>query len=345
MATAKLTSPASLSVNHTPQDVPHFVYLDMQDELRMWRMIALLAVSVALHVLFLAGIITLPRLIPRRPAEVVVVNGATPNRDLTFLSLPPDIQRNIVPPQTNIISDKDRMAMSRHPQLTAPPRKILDSAPPGAPGSPGANVRPTPQTSPGAPVTPGSNNQQANQTSTNQNNNQQIAALNPPHVGGTPHVNFGVPMSPGTQIANAANATITHGGGGIGGEYGLDAGGRSKVAGDLDILSDTMGVDFSAYLARMRVDIIRNWRQFMPPSVFPPLSKSGKVVVRFAIMRDGSVRSLEIVGSSGDVALDRPAYSAISSNNPFQPLPQQFGGQYLMIQGRFYYNPTKDDLE
>jgi|SRR5579859_784179 len=345
MATAKLTSPASFAVNRTPQDVPHFVYLDMQDELRMWRMIALLAVSVAVHVLFLAGLVTLPRLFPHRPAQVVVVNGSMQDRNMTFLSLPPDIQRNIVPPQTNIISDKDRREMSRHPQLTAPSRKVLDAALPGPPGTPGANTRPVPQTNPGAPVTPGSNNQQANQTPTNTNNNQQLAALNPPHVGGTPHVNFGVPMSPGTQIANAANASVLHGGGGVGGEYGLDAGGRSKVRGDLDILSDTMGVDFGPYLTRVREAIRQHWFLLIPEEARPPLLKNGKVYIQFAITKDGSVAGLQVVGPSGDIALDRAAYGGISGSNPFPPLPQAYNAPYLMLRARFYYNPTKDDLE
>jgi TonB family protein len=344
MATPRPTTPTAYAVDRTPQDVPSFVYLDMQDELRMWRMVALLAVSVAVHVVLLTGLMVLPRLLPHRPAEVVVIPGSMQNRDLTYLNLPPD-QQHVTAPPTNVISDKDRMAMSRHPQLTEPPRRILDSARPGAPGSPGANVRPAPQTNPGSPVNPGTQNTQSGtQPPQNTNPNTQVAQLTPPG-GGQPQVHFGVPLSPGTQINNAANATVTHGGGGVGGEYGLDPAGRSRVKGDLDILSDTMGVDFGPYLARIREDIRQHWFLLIPEEARPPLMKNGRVYIQFGITKDGQVVGLQVIGPSGDIALDRAAYGGISGSNPFPPLPQAYNAPYLLLRARFYYNPSKDDLE
>ncbi len=354
MATAKLTTPPH-PVEHTPHgaardpgEVPSFVYLDMQDELRMWRMIALLAVSVACHVILITLILTVPRFMPHRPAEVVIEPGQE-NQNLTFLTLPPDIQRNLVPPKTNIISDKDRVAMSKHPTLTAP--KIISAERPGPPGAP--NMTGQRPVTPGSPVTPGAPqtpaNQSGNQTQ-NTNTNQQIAALQPPQVNGggqpAPKINFGVPLSPGTQIANAARSTVNHvGGGGVGGEYGLDPSGRSKARGDFEILSDTMGVDFAPYLTRVRLDILNNWYRLMPDAVRPPLMESGKVYIQFAITKDGHVAGLQVVGPSGRIELDRAAYAGISASNPFPPLPPQFKGQYLALRARFYYNPSKEDLE
>ena len=41
----------------------------------------------------------------------------TKDKNLTFLALPPDLQKPTRRPNTNIASDKDRIATSRHPEL------------------------------------------------------------------------------------------------------------------------------------------------------------------------------------------------------------------------------------
>ena len=57
------------------------------------------------------------------------------DKNLTFLALPPDLQKPTRRPNTNIASDKDRIATSRHPELDPKElRKILATPPPGAPG-------------------------------------------------------------------------------------------------------------------------------------------------------------------------------------------------------------------
>jgi len=50
------------------------------------------------------------------------------------------------------------------------------------------------------------------------------------------------------------------------------------------------------------------------------------------------VAGLKVVGSSGDIALDRPAYGSITGSNPFPPLPKEFAGQYLGLRFSYYYN-------
>ena len=44
------------------------------------------------------------------------------------------------------------------------------------------------------------------------------------------------------------------------------------------------------------------------------------------------------MSSSGDVALDRPAYGSITGSNPFPPLPKEFTGPYLGLRFSYYYN-------
>ena len=118
--------------------------------------------------------------------------------------------------------------------------------------------------------------------------------------------------------------------GGDNGDYGLGQGKQAGEAiGPLDVLSDTMGVDFGPYLARVLHDVRENWYRIIPESARAPLMKKGKVSIEFAILKDGQVAGLQIVGTSGDVALDRAAYGGITASKPFPPLPAEFGGQYL----------------
>jgi hypothetical protein len=52
---------------------------------------------------------------------------------------------------------------------------------------------------------------------------------------------------------------------------------------------------------------------------------------------------MNLIASSGDVALDRPAWGSITNSNPFPALPSEFKGSYLALRVRFYYNPDKSD--
>ena len=63
--------------------------------------------------------------------RVVVPMDASKDKNVTFLALPPDLQKAPRRPNTNIASDKDRIAMSRHPELDPKElRKTLPSPPP-----------------------------------------------------------------------------------------------------------------------------------------------------------------------------------------------------------------------
>jgi TonB family protein len=114
--------------------------------------------------------------------------------------------------------------------------------------------------------------------------------------------------------------------------------------GQLDVLTDTQGVDFGPYLKRVVDDVRRNWYELIPESARPPIMKKGKVSIEFAIMKDGRIQGMQVVSTSGDVALDRAAYGGITGNNPFPPLPAEFGGQYLGLRFTFYYNPDRAEL-
>ena len=131
----------------------------------------------------------------------------------------------------------------------------------------------------------------------------------------------------------------------MGGDYGLGQGRQpTSAVGNLDVLSDTMGVDFGPYLARVLHNVRVNWYNLIPEVARPPLMKKGKVAIEFAILKDGRVAELRRVASSGDISLDRAAWGGITASNPFPPLPAEFGGQFLALRFYFYYNPDENDL-
>jgi TonB family protein len=71
-----------------------------------------------------------------------------------------------------------------------------------------------------------------------------------------------------------------------------------------------MGVDFGPYLTRVVQIVKQNWYTLMPPSVYPPILKQGKLSIEFVILKDGKTTGMVVHTSSGDVALDRAAWRA-----------------------------------
>jgi TonB family protein len=111
-----------------------------------------------------------------------------------------------------------------------------------------------------------------------------------------------------------------------------------KLGSSLELLSDPLGVDFTAYLIRVLAAVRRNWYAVIPESA--KLGRGGKVVIQFAIARDGNVPKLVIAMPSGADPLDRAAVAAISATNPFPPLPGEFKGSQIRLQFAFQYNVT-----
>ena len=339
-------------------DVPALL-IQLQDDLSRSRMREAFWLSVIVHLTLVILIVNSNRfinLVPRRAA--ILVSPTDQQKELTYLELPPDEQKITKRPDTSNLSDKDRIATSKVPQPDQKDlKKILDSARPGRPGPmvPPAQ-RPSPQQSPVAPQQaappPQQSQPQPEQQTPQPPAQDQVAKLNAPPVG-RPTPDFSSPnLSAGSAIEQAARAALanrgsgTYGGdSGDNGDYGLGQGRRaSKAVGELDVLSDTMGVDFGPYLQRVLHDVRQNWYNLIPEVARAPIMKKGKVSIEFAILKNGKVAGLRFVSSSGDVALDRAAYGGITGSNPFPPLPNEFSGQYLALRFHFYYNPDSADL-
>jgi TonB family protein len=108
----------------------------------------------------------------------------------------------------------------------------------------------------------------------------------------------------------------------------------------IEILSDTMGVDFGPYMKHLKATVQNHWDRLIPEIALPPLSKSGTVTVEFAIMTNGQVKAMKLVKSSGDLSLDRAAWGGIIDAIPLPALPLEFKGDYLRLRCNFIYNPV-----
>src|SRR5215467_5473718 len=106
----------------------------------------------------------------------------------------------------------------------------------------------------------------------------------------------------------------------------------------VEMLSDTAGVDFRPYLQRMFDVVRKNWYSEIPDSARAPQMKVGKVVVKFTILKNGDLQALTIDSSSGDSDLDRAALAGVRLSNPFDPLPAEFHGAFLALRISFLYN-------
>jgi len=111
-----------------------------------------------------------------------------------------------------------------------------------------------------------------------------------------------------------------------------------SVHGPIDILSDTAGMDVHPYLDGMLKLIRTSWYNRIPGSARAPIMKKGHVTVEFQILKDGQITDVLYTDSSGDTALDKAAYNAVTDSSPLPSLPDDFGCKYLALQIHFYYN-------
>jgi TonB family protein len=320
--------------------VPHLL-VQLQDDLARSRRREAAWISLVVHLVLIFFILNFEKMeswFPWLHSVVAVARPATSGKDITFLDLPPDLQKAPRKP-SNVLSDKDRVATTRHPELDPKElRKALATPPPGAPGmrAPASPQQAPQQSQPQIAQNPPQQQQQPN---------QQIAQLQAPVK---PNIQnefskYGG-MSSGSAVEDAARAVAAGHGtqAGQAGDFGLGTGAHGRQVGNLEILSDTMGVDFGPYLQRVLHDVRQNWYIAIPPSAE---MKHGNLVIEFAITKDGKVAGMKLVQPSGDIPLDRAAWAGIVASDPFPPLPTEFGGQYLALRFRFFYNPTKEDLE
>lgn len=96
------------------------------------------------------------------------------------------------------------------------------------------------------------------------------------------------------------------------------------------------GSELSWYNGAVASALYNNWRQPGVSSAEPL-----KVVVRFEILRDGTVRGLQLAESSGVGILDRSVLRAVTNASPLPPIPRTWSGASITARYLFELNPEE----
>jgi TonB family protein len=328
-------------------DIQIHLLIELEAEAARWRRRTMFLLSILLHALMIIIALVSPRLF-RSGAEMLgIVLEPKPKEESTFLYLPPDALKR-PPPKTHILSDKNRIAQGKAPKIdpnglqmpysrgNTPLPEVAGGhpAPPAAPPTPPAPKVAEVGTPPsaGQPRPPEPKKEEAQLRLTD------VPA--PAGNGGQSQLRLPA-TTPGEAIMRASRdvargrATGAIGGAGDGDAQFNNPNSNFSIGG-AQILSDTLGVDFGPYLARVILNVRRNWYSVIPISA--QMGQKGRVAIVFEIIKDGSVPTIRLVGSSGSEPLDRAALSAINMSNPFPRLPDQFTGNHLVLQFVFLYN-------
>ncbi len=112
--------------------------------------------------------------------------------------------------------------------------------------------------------------------------------------------------------------------------------GVGPVAGSETSVGGVDGADFpyNYYLEIVRGKISQAWEV---PQGMVARGRRIEAVVRFKIMRDGTVAQSIIEVPSGQNIYDQSALRAISMVRRFPPLPQEFGGSFLIVHFQFSF--------
>jgi hypothetical protein len=282
-----------------------------------------------------------PRYLWHAPVIINAPNEKSPN--MTYLDTPPDLQKQLkrIKPTPNV-SQHDTQSQSPKPSPQAPEPRAGNPSPPAP--------RPTPQPPQQQPA-PQPQQQQAKNTPpvpqppTPQPRPSQPLADAPAPSAPQPNRNiFGGPTSARDQIQNAMKGAQ----GGESGDYGST--GRGQQGGTKEgfqIISDTQGVDFGKYIARLLSDVRRNWLPLIPEECRPPLNKQGITGIRFTILPDGTIApgSMHIDYSTHDDAINRAGWGGITGLGKAQPLPKEFHGPNLELRIEFRINKDAPEAQ
>ncbi len=268
-----------------------------------------------------------PRLI--NPADVLKQR----DKELTFLDMPNDVSKQLQKKPTNVISDKDRTQQTVKPTLD---KKTIEQLQAMRKAGPPDSAPAPPAFQPQAAPAPQPQQQQPPPQPLPQHPPQQAMVEAPTPAPTRP--NFSTPnQTAGDAIRQAAQQAARNRG--QGGDYGAGIPvAHEGLNTGVDILSDTMGVDFNPYLRKIIREIYNAWLPLIPEEAKPPLNKQGETLIRFTILPDGRIGAMNIDASTQDQALDRAAWGSITSVGQFPPLPSQFHGPNLELRIHYLVN-------
>ena len=293
---------------------------ELEDERRWTRFREGIWIAIILHAVLISAITWIPTYVFKVPLVIDKSNTIDQHKDFTYLDTPflpkaaPKPAPLVKPP---VIDKKTLDEMNRE----APP------APPKPEPTP-QQAAPAPAQPAPAPVPPSPQSQ------------SQLEAPHPAAVPARPNFAMGS-HNPADQLRDAMKGASRNPGSGNVGSLGSSGLAHHPGAGSggVQVLSDTQGVDFSAWLQRWHHETEHTWDPLIPDEVNPTILRSGMVAIRFKVLPNGRLMdgSLVLEGRSGDTALDRAAWGALTGSN-YPPLPRDFHGPYLELRAYFLYN-------
>ena len=303
--------------------------------------------STICHGLLILFLILAPRLFGGE-RQLIALQGAAEKPELgpLFFWMPPELRRQPPPLEPQIESDQDRTVQGKAPEIfpDAPrvPYSKGDTELPEIAGGGGMGAPSGAATLPQSPEMEKTDGEDGDQEG--KGRDQEIASLKLMDVPKRPErsqrkmkipVNtLGQALEENVRTLARQGETTPPGLGSFRHQFNNPFSNFSTEA--PLILSDTRGVDFGPYLARLVFSVRRNWYMVIPEVA--RLGKKGRVVIVFDILRDGRVLKLYLVGPSGTLPLDRAALAAIKMSIPCPPLPEEFSGDHLRLQFTFLYN-------
>lgn len=294
---------------------------ELEDERRWSRLREGIYLAIFIHILILSAITWIPRYILHVP-KVIDPIEAIQKRNLQYLDLPNDAltapkpvirPAPVKPPQVDQ-KTLDRLQAEQPVKLPEPeqskpepPKEEALATPPPAPTALPATPQPSME-SPRPTAVPARPNFNIKAQSSMDEMRSAMRGYGPGEATNQPH-GARMPLHPGAG------------------------------AGGVQILSDTQGVDFSGWLQMWHDETQRTWDPLIPDEVNPPILKRGQVMIRFKVLPNGRLMdgSLVLEGRSGDTALDRAAWGALTGSN-YPPLPRDFHGPYIELRALFMYN-------
>ena len=291
-----------------------------------------------------------PRVLFHQGRLVAATQQQSPNK-LTYLEVPPDLPKSKPPKVPQIIADQSHQAQTPHPvdrQLTPEQLEAMRRA--GTPSRPQPQPKPLPATpqpqqqSPQpAPPTPQPQPPRP-QPQQPQLSNIPEAPRPSQQAQNQSRPNFSTPSNSRDSISQAErNALSQHGQGGDNGQNAPRS--HSGAKGQVEILSDTLGVDFGPYLARLKRNTLIAWEPLLPEETRAPLYKSGETLIRFTIQPNGVVSAMHLDDSTHDRAIDKSAWGSITSQGQLEPLPATFKGPVLELRFHYFVGPAAESAQ
>src|SRR5204863_3667789 len=90
-----------------------------------------------------------------------------------------------------------------------------------------------------------------------------------------------------------------------------------------------LGDRFGAYAALLQQRIAQNWNT---QDVDPRVRTAPPVIMNFTILKDGTIREIRVITSSGNTVLDRSAERALYAVGKFEPLPAAYPRDEAVIE-------------